>query len=120
MKCVLLLRDTNDAYRQGDGYRIERNSKFEMLLADVGHHYKYKLWLFRFNAYMSALLTEREAEEYKWNCTTNTAGGIGKNIPNDNLVELTVQAVKKKVQSQGANATFDSARKASLGIKTLN
>ena len=38
MKCALILRDTNDAYKLGDGDRILRNSKFEMLCADVGKH----------------------------------------------------------------------------------
>ena len=32
MKCALLLRDTNDAYQMGDGDRILRNSKLQMLL----------------------------------------------------------------------------------------
>ncbi|KAK3084067.1 hypothetical protein FSP39_007625 [Pinctada imbricata] len=38
MKCVLLLRDTNDAYKMGDGDRIMMNAKFQMLLSGVGHH----------------------------------------------------------------------------------
>ncbi|KAK6167108.1 hypothetical protein SNE40_021211 [Patella caerulea] len=120
MMAALLLRDTDDAYKFADGNRITRNAKFEFLLADVGHHWKYKQWLFRFLSYISATLTERESKEYIWNCTCNTAGGQGRNIPNDNLVELNVQAVKKKVQSQGANATFTSARKAAMSIKTQN
>ena len=48
------------------------------------------------------------AYEYKWNCSANLCGGIDHNIPNDNLVELLVQAVKKKVYAQGANASYDS------------
>ena len=39
----------------------------------------------------------------------NTAGGVAKNIPNDNLVEILVQSIKKKISQQGANATFSSA-----------
>lgn len=41
-------------------------------------------------------------------------GGIGKNIPNDNLVELMVQLVKKKLRVQGSNFTYASAVKAAL------
>lgn len=46
MKCALLLRDTNDAYKMGDGDRVLSNSKFQMLLSRAGNHTKYQLWLF--------------------------------------------------------------------------
>lgn len=117
MKNALLLRDTYDAYRMGDGDRIYRNSKFEMLCANVRKHSKYRLWLWRFQAYISSILTPKQAMEYKWNCTSNTTGGIGANIPNDNLVELTVQLVKKKIKEQGGNFTFASAKKAALAAQ---
>lgn len=120
MKCALILRDTNDAYKLGDGDRILRNSKFEMLCADVGKHTKYKLWLFRFIAYCISILSQKQVPEYLWNCTVNTAGGVAKNIPNDNLVEILVQSIKKKISQQGANATFSSARKAALSSQVQN
>ena len=69
MKCALLLRDTNDANRMGDGERIFLNAKFQMLLSRVGYHSKYQLWLFRFIAYCYSLLTPKMAYEYMWNCT---------------------------------------------------
>lgn len=105
MKCALLLRD---------GDRILSNAKFQMLLSRIGNHTKYQLCLFRFIAYCISLLTPRMAYEYVWNCTANLHGNNTHNIPNDNLVELMVQAVKKKGYAQGANATFDSVRKAAL------
>ena len=117
MKCALLLRDTSDAFKYGDGTRILRNSKFEMLCADVGKHSKYRLWLFSFIAYCTALLSEKQSMEYLWNCTSNIAGGLDKNIPNDNLVEIQVQSIKKKIHQQGANASFQSARKAALSTQ---
>lgn len=117
MKCALLLRDTNNAYRMGDGDRILLNSKFQMLLSCVGNHTKYQLWLFRFMAYCYSLLTPRLAYEYLWNCTANLQGKFGNNIPNDNLVELLVQSVKKKIYAQGANATYQSARNSALSLQ---
>lgn len=117
MKCALLLRDTNDAYRMGDGERILLNAKFQMLLSRVGYHSKYQLWLFRFMAYCYSLLTPKMAYEYMWNCTANLHGNLGHNIPNDNLVELLVQAVKKKIYAQGANASYQSARNATLTLR---
>ncbi|KAK3086018.1 hypothetical protein FSP39_012234 [Pinctada imbricata] len=114
MTCALLLRDTNDAYKMGDGNRITVNAKFQMLLARVGKHTKYQLWLFRYLAYIKCLLTPQMAYEYMWNCSANLQGGLGRNIPNDNLVEILVQTVKKKVYCQGANASYASVRKAAL------
>lgn len=49
-----------------------------------------------------------------WNCSANLQGGIGNNIPCDNLVEILVQTVKKHVYAQGANGTYQSVRKAAL------
>ncbi|VDI74704.1 Hypothetical predicted protein [Mytilus galloprovincialis] len=109
MKCSLLLRDTNDVYKMGDGDRILLNAKFQMLLSRIGNHTKYQLWLFRFMAYCYSSLTPRMAYEYIWNGTANMHGNIGHNLPNDNLVEMLVQAVKKKIYAQGANATYKSA-----------
>ncbi|XP_062573983.1 uncharacterized protein LOC134235829 [Saccostrea cucullata] len=114
MKNALLLRDTYNAFRMGDGNRISRNTKFEMLCASVRGHTKYKLWLWRFQAYITAILTPKQAEEYLWNCTASTSGGVGNNIPNDNLVELHVQLVKKLIKEQGGNFTYQSAKKAAL------
>jgi hypothetical protein len=117
MKCMLLLRDTNDSYTMGDGERIMMNSKFQMLLSGVSHHTKYQLWLFRFLAYYHCLLSPKDAYEYKWNCTSNLGGGVKHNIPNDNLVEIMVHRLKEKLQTQGANVTFSSARKAALSLQ---
>lgn len=118
MKCSLLLRDTNDdAYKMGDGERILRNSKFQMLISRIGNHGKYQLWLFRFMAYCFSLLTPRMVYEYIWNYTANLHSNLGHNIPNDNIVESLVQAVKKKVRAEGANATYENVRSAALALQ---
>lgn len=88
-----------------------------MLLSGIGHHTKYQLWLFRFLANFHCLLSPREAYEYKWNCTTNLKGGAGHNIPNDNLVGILVHRLKAKLQSQGSNVTYESARKSALTLQ---
>lgn len=117
MKCLLLLKDTNDGYYMGDGDRIMTNAKFQMLLSGVSRHTKYQIWLFRFYAYYSCIQSPNDAYEYKWNCTSNLSGGTGHNISNDNLVEIMVHKLKDKVRSQGANVTFQSAKKAALSLQ---
>ncbi|XP_069128258.1 uncharacterized protein [Argopecten irradians] len=112
MYLTLLLRSTYQAIKYGDGERLARNAKFEHLVAGVSGHTKYRLWLWRYLAYINVILTPRAAEEYKWNISTNMNGGHGENIANDNLVEVMVKTIKKKLRTQGANVTFDSAQMA--------
>lgn len=45
LKVGLLFRDTDDAYKMGDGTRLIRNAKYEMLHFNQGHHIKYRLWM---------------------------------------------------------------------------
>lgn len=52
----LLIRDTYDSYRMGDGNRIVRNAHFEWLFSSATGHSKYKIWLFRMMAYVKGLL----------------------------------------------------------------
>lgn len=80
-----------------------------MLCASVRGHTKYKLWLRRVQTYVTTILTPKEAEEYLWNCKASTNGGTEKNIPNDNLLELHVQLVKKSSRN-----TYLSDKKAAL------
>lgn len=63
MKCALLLRDINNAYKMGDGDRVLNTAKFQMLLSRSGNHTKYQLWLFRYMAYCFALLSAKMAYE---------------------------------------------------------
>ena len=80
LQMSLILRDTCNAYRMGDGDRIIRNAYFEWLYAGGMNHTKYKLWLWRMIAYVIAILNEEQSFEYKWNMTVNLKGGIQNNI----------------------------------------
>lgn len=51
-------------------------------------------------AYIKCIISPKMGYEYMWNCSANLQGGMGKNIPNDNLLEIMVQTVKKKIYSQ--------------------
>ena len=58
--------------------------------------------------YYTAILSAREAYEYKWNMSFNIGRGIGHLIPNDNLVEINVHLLKDQCRKMGANVTFDA------------
>lgn len=47
----------------------------------------------------------------------NLQGGVGNNIPNDNMVELYVGVIKRRLKAQGANMTFRSAQVATDTIQ---
>ena len=111
MKIGLLYRDTDDSYRMGDGNRLIRNAKYELLHFDQGHHIKYRLWMWRMLAYVKAILSEKEAYEYTWNMSFNYGQGLGHLIPNDNLVEINVHLMKEQCRRMGANVTYEGARK---------
>ena len=106
----LLYRDTCDSYSMGDGERVVRNAHLEWLYASTLHHTKYALWLWRMISYAIAILSPKQSFEYIWNMTTNLKGGNNHNIPNDNCVEIQVQKIKKELQCQGANKSFQSAK----------
>ena len=107
---ALLFRDTVDSYRLGDGDRIITNAYFEWLYDASLKHTHYKLCLWRMISYVISLLGFKESFEYKWNMTVNLKGGIRNNIPNDNCVELQVNNIKKELDCQGANKSFESAK----------
>lgn len=109
-RMAFLHRDTKDAYQMADGDRIFANAKMEMMYAYAMKHTKYRLWLWRMLSYEMCLLSPREAFEYKWNTSANLKGGQGNNIPNDNVVELQVGEIKKRLQREGSNKSFDSAQ----------
>lgn len=119
MNLTLLMHDTWDAYKMGDGDRIFRNAKLEMLMFGNTSHPKYKLGLFRM-LLTEHILSPAAAYEYRWNSTSNIIGGIGNNLPNDNLVEVTVKKVKRLIHSQGANVTHSSARNAALACQVVD
>ncbi|XP_062599501.1 uncharacterized protein LOC134261026 [Saccostrea cucullata] len=110
LQMSLILRDTIDSYKMGDGDRIARNAYFEWLFASSLHHTKYAIWLWRMIAYIDAVLTPAESVEYKWNMTVNLKGGPQNNIPNDNCVELQIGNIKRQLNTQGSNKSFQSAQ----------
>ncbi len=107
---MLLQRDLWDAYRYCDGDRVFINIKLAFLHFFTTGHYKYRQWLFRMLAYDIALLSPQKAFEYRWNISVNLSGGVGNNIPDDNLVELYVRKLKDLLHAQGSNLTFESAK----------
>lgn len=124
VKCFLfmslLYRDTCDSYHMGDGDRIVRNAHLEWIYASALKHTKYKIWLFRMLTYIISILNPQQRFEYIWNMTVNLKGGIGKNIPNDNCVEIQVHNIKSQLNTQGSNKSFESARQICMTTQVVD
>lgn len=110
LKTGLLLKNFQDAVKEGDGSRLERLWKFMMLLYKVTGKTKYALAAIRLHAQLNAMLTPREAHCLRWNRTINLKGGIGRNVAIDQVQEHRVKETKELMSGHGANLTFPSAQ----------
>lgn len=79
--------------------------------------FKYALEGFHMQAQQYATLSAQEAHRLRYNRGFNLKGGLGKNIPLDLMVEHVNNDIKDLLSHQGANVSFESARKASSSIK---
>ncbi|KAH3739798.1 hypothetical protein DPMN_046488 [Dreissena polymorpha] len=116
----LLFRDTCDSYKMCDGARSVCNAHFEWLYDSALKHSKYKIWLWRMITYTLSILGFRESFEYKWNISVNLNGGIRNNIPNDNAVEIQVNNIKRELNTQGANKSYESAKQICMTTQVIH
>ena len=71
----VLLRNFDDAVKDGDGVRILRCWKIAMLIFRAHHHNKYALASFYLQAATQAILTPCQAHSLTWNRTVSNHGG---------------------------------------------
>lgn len=95
LKTGLLLRDFQDAVKEGVGSRLERLWKFMMLLFKVTGKTKYALAAIQLHAQLNAILSPREAHSLRWNRTINLKGGTGCNIAIDQVQEHKIKETKE-------------------------
>ena len=119
LKYGLLLRDFQDAMKEGDGGRTEYLWKFLMLMFKVCGKTKYALAAIRLNARLNSLLTPREAHSFKWNRTINLKGGVGRNVAIDQAMEHDIRETKELMYAHGANLNFDSAQTYSRAANSI-
>ncbi len=119
LQLLMLIYDLWDSLTTGDGNRIFRNIKLVFLYLFTSGHIKYRLWLWRMIAYDTAILSPKQAFEYRWNMCANIQGGHVNNIADDNLVEILIKKLKALLRSQGSNLNINSARTSALTMLTL-
>lgn len=112
----MLLRNFDDAVKEGDGDRIIRCWKFAMLIYKAYGHNKYALAALRLQASVMSMLTPRQAESLVWNRTVNNKGGAGCNISMDIRMEHLICLTKELLKHLGVNITENAARRCSKAI----
>ena len=110
LKTGLVLRDFQDAIKEGDGGRIEYIWKFLMLLFKVCGKTTYALAAIRLHAQLNSLLTPQEAHSLRWNRTINLKGGVGRNVAIDQAMEHNIRETKELMYAHGANLNFSCAQ----------
>jgi uncharacterized C2H2 Zn-finger protein len=109
----LLLRNFDDAVKEGDGARILRCWKMAMLIFRAHHHHKYALASLHLQAATQAILTPRQAHSLTWNRTVNNHGGKGRNISMDLRLEHLNNFTKGLLKHLGPNLTNNAVLRCS-------
>ena len=112
----LLLRNFDDAVKEGDGERIIRCWKMSLLIWRAYGHTKYAYAAFHLIAATQATLTPHQAHCLIWNRTVNNKGGPGRNISMDIRVEHLNNFTKCMLKGLGPNLTENAARRCSKSV----
>ncbi|XP_078590946.1 uncharacterized protein LOC144870520 [Branchiostoma floridae x Branchiostoma japonicum] len=108
-----------DSVNEGDGSRILRNWKFDMIQYYQNKHTHYKDLAFRYISQHKALLTPRLSASILHNKTINTHGLPGKNIPKDLHMEFLNKKVKEGLSRLGPNMTSKTIAREGRSLKIL-
>ena len=113
----MLIRDFNDAVREGDGVRSLRCRKFLLLIYKANKHHKYAFAALHRIARTISLLTPQQAKRLVWNRIVNNRGGEGRNISLDLSLEYRVHLLKELLANLGVNLTIPAAERCSKALE---
>lgn len=105
----LLLVNSDDAVKEGDGDRLFRMYKWWLLLLKQQHSSKYALASLRLQAQVLCFLNEPDAYRLIWNRTVNRRGGLGKRVSRDLHMENLVKVQKQALRHLGSNLSQSQA-----------
>ena len=83
----LLIRNAEDAVKEGDGNRIIRCWRFFLLYYKAYRHHKYAYAAFLLLARIEAISSPQEVEQLVWDSIVNKKGGKGRNVSCDLRLE---------------------------------
>ena len=103
----LVLFEFNDAIKEGDGQRLFELYKLALLLNKVNGKTKYSYVRLRYLVQISALLSDKDADNLKWNRFFNKHGKKGSSLPLD--LRMLNKCVISMWRGLGANINEKSA-----------
>ncbi len=115
----LLIRNADDAVKEGDGDRIMRCWKMFLLYYKAYGHHKYAIASFLLQSNVMAIFTEAQAQQIVWNRTVNRKGGRGRNISCDLRLEQINRLSKELLHNLGVNLNESAAKRESMAIGFL-
>ncbi len=119
LKLGLLLKNVDDAVKEGDGERIILCWRFFLILYKAYGHHKYAIAAFHLLSRVDAIFTPMQAEQLIWNRTINRKGGKGRNISCDLRVEQLNCLTKELLHNLGVNLDEKNAKRESFAIGFL-
>eukprot|EP00794_Sanderia_malayensis_P008580 gene8580-9497_t len=115
----LLIRNAEDAVKEGDGKRIIRCWRFFLLYFKAYKHHKYAYAAFLLLARVEAISPPAEAEQLVWDRTVNRKGGKGRNISCDLRLEQLNCLTKELLHNLGVNLNEKNAKRESHALDFL-
>lgn len=105
----LLIRDAEDAVKEGDGDRLIRVWKFLTFLFRLNGANKYALAGLRVQASILGLLTPKDAHRFKWNRFAGLQEGPGTRISRDLRLEQHNKIAKGDIRAMGTQNINDKS-----------
>ena len=116
----LLWHSFHDAIKEGDGDRIIRNWKFNLLAFKSARRKNYSIEALNLLLQVNYILSPREAAQVTWCRSVNTSGRQGHNIPMDLHLEHLNRRLKSTLQNMRSNTTKASIRMAAENVDVVN
>jgi len=116
----LLWSNFHDAIKEGDGDRIIRSWKFNLLAFKAANHKNYSKEALNLILRVNHLFSPREAAQVKWCRTVNTTNRQGHNIPMDLHVEHLNRRLKTTLRNMGSNVTDNAVRLAAESVDVVD
>ena len=116
----LLWHNFHDSVREGDGDRIIRNWKFNLLAYEAAQWKNYSIEALNLILQVNHISSPREAAQVKWCQTVNTTNLKGNNIPMDLHLEHLNRRVKTTLRNIGSNVTDKSVKLAAESVGIVN
>ena len=114
----LLLRDADDAVKEGDGERLVRVWKFLVYFFKLQEHEKYALDGLRLICSMNGLLTPRQAHQLIWNRFAGRKNGQGTRISRELRLEHLNHHGKQQIRALGFSNITDE--RAQISTQSIN